>query len=948
MCDILNKYGFKICTFLNLIKNLNNFYKKIENSNTELIQDLKNIQILDFFKIHISDLGSVIERTNFKNVDNLVKLLEFCLNDIEDISLLNGCSLLLDAQDRIQEFSTAAPIYKERKYEIFSGCLEKFLHKRFRHFSLVHFTKQIHIEDLSILLPFAIDRGKYHINMKSQFSFKKYPLANEELLKKLYEIWKIIENSNDIKSNSCNEYVKIRLLLLANWTIIPVKFNNDEKIHLAPINSINLILLHFRTSSLELQNLFAKLNLPFLARPDFPILRNIVVNLDDLKDLLNIFNFICNKKIDLIKNLKKEERSNFLTYLTSKLIKYEKDYGINKQQIVRLKLFENAFDEIISIENKTVIIIDSNIPLNGLQEVFPSTNYYLAYKDEYLNNIYLMLGIETFNLNEFYEKYLDELNIILSFQNKNIHLTFIKESGFISDQLILKLKKFNFIKSTTGEILSADKFYDPTNKFFKIIYRNDIKMFPTQPYDTDAWIEFLYRIGLKRFGSINNSINGYLQIAIDIFDEKNLNDSLFVFSKLFKIILGLDKNQNVITIENLTNSIDCIVRNINVERIKDIQELRPTFHQIYSILNSIFNSVDQNHVASFFDKIKQFNLVLHEFENTVNETKLIKLSPIDIFIEKNLRKHEQIEGYLFIFPDYWFEFKDLFSHLGLNSELNYEIVVKILSKLKNEENFELSKAINAMNLLFKSKSPEYLIDETLDLYLLNGNMKLIKSSELYYIDKEDLNHLYKTDLCKNSCLLSLEVISEQFSKYKYYNNKWHKIIDKLFKQHQPKIISNLIRKKIMVTSDSIMNEEDVEMTNKIKNEKFIASLKKLFNEESNEINEFLMKIKCYKPNQLFTESYFRNQRIARSEINEKTWTKFDDTHKTIIFYRNIRSPYISSKNLCDGIVTGIEKYFYENDGYINKSTKETIIDILLEKDEDKYELLLNEHKQFEF
>jgi hypothetical protein len=87
-----------------------------------------------------------------------------------------------------------------------------------------------------------------------------------------------------------------------------------------------------------------------------------------------------------------------------------------------------------------------------------------------------------------------------------------------------------------------------------------------------------------------------------------------------------------------------------------------------------------------------------------------------------------------------------------------------------------------MNLLFKSKSPEFLIDETLDLYLLNGNMKLIKSSELYYIDKEDLNHLYKTDLCKNSCLLSLEVISEQFSKYRFYNNKWDKIIDKLLKQ----------------------------------------------------------------------------------------------------------------------------------------------------------------------
>jgi hypothetical protein len=107
-----------------------------------------------------------------------------------------------------------------------------------------------------------------------------------------------------------------------------------------------------------------------------------------------------------------------------------------------------------------------------------------------------------------------------------------------------------------------------------------------------------------------------------------------------------------------------------------------------------------------------------------------------------------------------------------------------------------------------------------------------------------------------------------------------------------------------------------------------------------------MKIKCYKTNQLFTESFFKNHRIDRSEINEKTWTKLDDTNKSIKFYRNIRSPYICSKNLCDGIVSGLEKYFFENDGFINKSTKETIIDILLETEENKYELLLTEHITF--
>jgi hypothetical protein len=43
-------------------------------------------------------------------------------------------------------------------------------------------------------------------------------------------------------------------------------------------------------------------------------------------------------------------------------------------------------------------------------------------------------------------------------------------------------------------------------------------------------------------------------------------------------------------------------------------------------------------------------------------------------------------------------------HLGLKSELDNEFVVKILSKLKNEENFDRSKAINAMKFIaFKLK-----------------------------------------------------------------------------------------------------------------------------------------------------------------------------------------------------------------------------------------------------
>ena len=340
--------------------------------------------------------------------------------------------------------------------------------------------------------------------------------------------------------------------------------------------------------------------------------------------------------------------------------------------------------------------------------------------------------------------------------------------------------------------------------------------------------------------------------------------------------------------------------------------------------------------------LKKLNLVLHEYE--VDDKKIIKLSPMESFVGNNLRKYDEIEGHLYMYPDYLFEYKDLFLYLSLNCELTYEICVKILSKLKMEKTFDESKALKAMNLLFKCKAPEFLIDETLELYLLNGNLKLIKANELYYIDKEDLNHLYKTEFCRNCCLMSLETFAFHFGKYKFY--KWEKVIKNLLRQDQPKPISNKIKKEI-TDDNEITNEDDIDLNNKVKHYLFIRTIKLLLDEKSNEIEEFFMNIKCYKTSQLKTKAYYNDKLIPDSDLNEKTWTKMDESSKSITFYRNIRSPYITNKKLCEGIVDGLEKFYFKNDGWIKKSVKDTIIDILLEKSEDEYELLLDEYAKFE-
>jgi hypothetical protein len=107
----------------------------------------------------------------------------------------------------------------------------------------------------------------------------------------------------------------------------------------------------------------------------------------------------------------------------------------------------------------------------------------------------------------------------LSFKNKNVHISAIKDyfekNNFLDNlkDLAEKLKNFKFIKkSKTNEILCTEEFYDPQVPFFKILFDNNPEKFPTQPYDTDAWLSFLRLIGLQGIEILNdvNLIKDYL------------------------------------------------------------------------------------------------------------------------------------------------------------------------------------------------------------------------------------------------------------------------------------------------------------------------------------------------------------------------------------------------------------------------------------------------------
>jgi hypothetical protein len=168
-------------------------------------------------------------------------------------------------------------------------------------------------------------------------------------------------------------------------------------------------------------------------------------------------------------------------------------------------------------------------------------------------------------------------------------------------------------------------------------------------------------------------------------------------------------------------------------------------------------------------------------------------------------------------------------------------------------------------------------------------------------------------------------------------------------EHQPKRVSSSITKETVDLEDNDALE-DVELTTKIREKRLTDCVKKLLKTfESKDVEDFFMKIKFYKVDVLKTHKYFCQQLIEESELNEQFSTKFDDSVKSIIFYRNTQLPYFTSKNLCSGVLEGLEKY-YSQSGVTQQSTADYIIKLLtasMQTNEGIYEKVVKEYEKFD-
>ena len=125
----------------------------------------------------------------------------------------------------------------------------------------------------------------------------------------------------------------------------------------------------------DLIDMYESCDLPILEEAFIGIMKSFVIDLKKVDDILISINLVSHHHQDRIKKIDRSIRNKFISYLNNGLINTE-----NKKLFYSTIIFENVFGEILSIENKDILTLDSKIPIDGIQKIFCSKNFFINSK----------------------------------------------------------------------------------------------------------------------------------------------------------------------------------------------------------------------------------------------------------------------------------------------------------------------------------------------------------------------------------------------------------------------------------------------------------------------------------------------------------------------------------------------------------------------------------------
>ena len=490
------------------------------------------IAFLEMTNKTLDTLPSSIGNTVFKNLTNLKRLLQFCMEDENFLQHINGLPLLLTEDGMMRKFDSKNPVFLTPYSKLLPSQPELFVNKEliplFSTFSPSDTLKSGVFKpfDTASIEPFLMQifpsswlASDRHVAWQpSQTS-----VPSVEWLTTLWEL--ILTTYNDRKSSLESDEDATRILRpLEDWPIIPTSKGTLVPVSLGKTvldlnprvyndDKITRILCRLGGSQLDFtplrginKDLAVQIVSPHLANPynrqDFINVLHYLSRGEDFKcdlghgEIVTLLRFLQEDTTTVYSNTSLLKKLPFYKRLNGRLVSldsYAFSCVVDLPQCVSLTNIEDRIDG------------ESCVFLEAIQEIEP---------------LYNALRIPRLSQVDVFVKYI--LPNLDAMSSSNIHamLLYIRDillvtlkSASEKSVLLDALRENSILPGTDNSVSPVSRFYDPENAVFKAMLSTSD--FPPTEYSCSAWLPFLREIGLKHRVTQQQFLDFAEKLALD-------------------------------------------------------------------------------------------------------------------------------------------------------------------------------------------------------------------------------------------------------------------------------------------------------------------------------------------------------------------------------------------------------------------------------------------------
>ena len=542
------------------------------------------LAVMDFYKSFndsnplcgIGDVPCPVERSPFKDVKGVIRILKYCQDDEQFLKNLEGLPLLLTQDNYLRVFSESDPSCLCRYCDILPRSPDLFVHKEvvsdvfnmadlkktpvFRPLDLDTFSSQ-----LLMTLPECFCSEDQYVRWFPEDNLKSTALPNRRWI---YRVWQFLENFVSEKLNDLGEeekkdfseekktfFVRDLLMPLTVCCILPAtqasssnpKLVTEQFLVPLKMGESVLDLKDCGQSSEKLVEALKCLGLPeldsgilstirigticYTKLESYNLARNLVATLKTPRSVLTaLHQKLKANPSTLDGKLEDEEAMEVLNYLSHNTKSLFCD---DKETLRRLPFFPMVGGRLGKVQDRNVFVLPGDIPNDGIDVVESRLDCFFVEPRESLSALYEFLEFEQASPSNVYRNSILTCFQQFSFEGKLAHLRYLQ--GFVSSvtakeneseelekrQVVDYLKQIELIPAVDGSLKTASSFYDPCNEVFDAFLPEE--SFPPEQFNSEEWLSFLEKIGLTKDVSGKDFLKFANQVAHEAKTQRTEN-----------------------------------------------------------------------------------------------------------------------------------------------------------------------------------------------------------------------------------------------------------------------------------------------------------------------------------------------------------------------------------------------------------------------------------------